>query len=231
MTPALCKALTNRHQASITAHYALVGIYAVGFALAVNTTLDITIEQITWLESLFYQWPHHVIAYITIVFVWHLKYRLFNSNDSLTTLSANKSCPSEPVQDSDQDKTQPPKPSINKLTHSQQTSESQTQSLCLELDNIQIKLDDIVFIKAAGNYIEVTCKSKTHLLRATMKELNELLPSDQFFRSHRSYFINMSYAQKVINERSGHGLIVLKNQQHVPVSKSKRQAAHAMFGQ
>ncbi|WP_238937641.1 LytR/AlgR family response regulator transcription factor [Pseudoalteromonas sp. S16_S37] len=69
------------------------------------------------------------------------------------------------------------------------------------------------------------------MLRATMKELNELLPSDQFFRSHRSYFVNISYAQKVINERSGHGIIVLKTQQHVPVSKSKRQKAHAMLGQ
>ncbi|BBN82341.1 hypothetical protein PA25_23260 [Pseudoalteromonas sp. A25] len=223
MTPALCNALTNRDNTSLTAHYTLVGAYAVSFALAVNTALDITLEQLTWQESLVYQWHHHVIAYISIVCVWHLKHRILYSNASLTNADVRKLCQPKPFQKSEATKTA--------HTHPQQINESQTLAKYLDLDNTQIPLDDIMFIKAAGNYIEVTSNTKTYLLRATMKELNELLPSDQFFRSHRSYFINMAYAQKVINERSGHGIIILKTQQHVPVSKSKRQAAHAMLGQ
>ncbi|MBD1584615.1 hypothetical protein [Pseudoalteromonas sp. S16_S37] len=141
MTPALCNALTNRHHASITAHYALVGAYAVSFALAVNTALDITLDQISWQESLFYQWHHHIIAYITIVFVWHLKHRLFNGDVSLATIEASTSC--QPKFVPEQCNLQPTVPSIDGSTLSQKISEDQAQSIYLELDNTQIKLNDI----------------------------------------------------------------------------------------
>ncbi|CAM4105009.1 LytR/AlgR family response regulator transcription factor [Pseudoalteromonas byunsanensis] len=203
MTPALCNAFNYPRFTSQFNKYSLVGLYAIGFALAVNTTLDIIVEKISWQESLFYQWHHHVIAYITIVLVWHLKHTFFERN-------------------------------IEQVTEATTIADTANDELLYEptmliLDDTHIKLVDILFVKAAGNYIEVVTDEKTHLLRGTMKELETLLPPEQFFRCHRSYFVNITHAQTVINERSGHGQILLTTAQQVPVSKGKRKDAHSLI--
>ncbi|CAH9049977.1 hypothetical protein PSECIP111854_00439 [Pseudoalteromonas sp. CIP111854] len=213
LTPMLCNTFNHSQVKSRVNHYLIVGIYAISFALAVNTTLDMAIEQITWQASLFYQWHNHLVAYATIVIVWHLKHSLFDAQPTQHT----------PIS------TAYPLHEESCSASLEQIETEQHQQAHLYLDDINIALADIVFIKAAGNYIEVTTPEQTHLLRATMKELEAHLPNTQFFRCHRSYFINLSHSQKVINARAGHGYIVLKNQQQVPVSKSKRRDAHQLI--
>ncbi|MCF6437494.1 LytTR family transcriptional regulator DNA-binding domain-containing protein [Pseudoalteromonas sp. MMG022] len=206
MTPALCNAFNNARFTSQFNKYSVVGLYAIGFALAVNTVLDITLEKISWQESLFYQWHHHVIAYITIILVWQLKHTIFERNTEQHSELENTTAQPENEQ---------------LIEHEHDT---------LTIDDKHITLMDILFVKAAGNYIEVVTHSKTHLLRSTMKELESLLPTEQFFRCHRSYFVNLIHAKTVINERSGHGQIQLTTAQQVPVSKGKRKHAHALVG-
>ncbi|WP_105168939.1 LytR/AlgR family response regulator transcription factor [Pseudoalteromonas sp. T1lg23B] len=201
MTPALCNAFNHPRFTSQFNKYSVVGLYAIGFALAVNTTLDITIEKISWQESLFYQWHHHVIAYITIVLVWHLKHSFFEHKTEQLT----------------------------ETTTTTNTTESELEPNLLTIDDTHINSAAILFVKAAGNYIEVVTDKKTHLLRGTMKELESLLPDELFFRCHRSYFVNITHAKAVINERSGHGQILLTTEQLVPVSKGNRKHAHSLI--
>lgn len=55
--------------------------------------------------------------------------------------------------------------------------------------HIRVVFNDIEFIKADGNYVEVYSNKKKHLLRVTLEDLIEKLP-DNFIRVHRSFVIN-----------------------------------------
>jgi len=54
----------------------------------------------------------------------------------------------------------------------------------------------------------------------TLKEFEELLPNDKFFRPHNSYIINLQYIKRYI--RSYGGQIELQNGTIVGVSRRKK---------
>jgi DNA-binding LytR/AlgR family response regulator len=49
---------------------------------------------------------------------------------------------------------------------------------------------DILYFRAAGNYIEVHQKYKKYLVRQTFKKLGELIPASVFVQTHKSYILN-----------------------------------------
>ena len=49
---------------------------------------------------------------------------------------------------------------------------------------------DILYFRAAGNYIEVHQKYKKYLVRQTFKKLSELIPASFFVQTHKSYILN-----------------------------------------
>ena len=70
----------------------------------------------------------------------------------------------------------------------------------LKLDGImkQIKLDDILYIEAVGNYIKIHFKhEKTILVTQTMKYISSLLPSTSFTRIHKSYIVHRSEIKEI----------------------------------
>lgn len=70
----------------------------------------------------------------------------------------------------------------------------------LKLDGImkQIKLDDILYIEAVGNYIKIHFKhEKAILVTQTMKYICSLLPSTSFTRIHKSYIVHRSEIKEI----------------------------------
>lgn len=62
----------------------------------------------------------------------------------------------------------------------------------LKLEGImkQIKIDDILYIEAVGNYIKIHFKQdKSILVTQTMKYISSLLPSSSFTRIHKSFIV------------------------------------------
>jgi hypothetical protein len=86
-----------------------------------------------------------------------------------------------------------------------------------------ITWDSVLFINAAGNYLELVTREDTYLLRATMKQLANELPLDKFIRIHRSYIANISQIEKITSNIGGNGLILLSNGQELPLSKSYKK--------
>ncbi len=56
---------------------------------------------------------------------------------------------------------------------------------------VKVQFQDIHFVKANGNYLEVQTESKKHLIKGTLSSFLEILPRDIFFQSHRSYLLNI----------------------------------------
>ena len=59
-----------------------------------------------------------------------------------------------------------------------------------EYNNVNILLDDILYIEALGNYVKIVRVSGGHVLtRTNLKAIMDLLPVGRFLRIHRSYVV------------------------------------------
>jgi DNA-binding LytR/AlgR family response regulator len=56
---------------------------------------------------------------------------------------------------------------------------------------INIKLSDIQWIEAYGDYVNIYTEKERLVVHSTMKGIESKLPSDQFLRVHRSYIIRL----------------------------------------
>ncbi|MEW6992287.1 LytR/AlgR family response regulator transcription factor [Colwelliaceae bacterium 6441] len=87
-----------------------------------------------------------------------------------------------------------------------------------EVSRVPVK--DILWIEAAGDYMCVHTEDNTHILRKTMKQLEESLDPKQFIRSHRSTIVNKNYIEKFCSQLNGEYYLVMKNGKQVKVSRS-----------
>ena len=57
-------------------------------------------------------------------------------------------------------------------------------------EQVKVRLDDILYIEGAGNYLNFFLAGNQKLLtRTTINEIEQLLPDNQFTRIHRSYIV------------------------------------------
>lgn len=62
-----------------------------------------------------------------------------------------------------------------------------------EYSNVNIPLNDILYIEALGNYVKIVRSSGGHVLtRTNLKAITDLLPDKTFLRIHRSYVVSVS---------------------------------------
>lgn len=90
---------------------------------------------------------------------------------------------------------------------------------------------DILCIDAAGDYMCVHTHDGTHILRKTMKDLEDMLDPKVFIRIHRSSIVNKTYIDKFGNHVSGEYYLVLTNEKEMKVSRSyKDKVKQAVLG-
>jgi DNA-binding LytR/AlgR family response regulator len=56
---------------------------------------------------------------------------------------------------------------------------------------VKIKFNELKWIKAEGNYLELNCTEEKLLIRSTLKDFLEKLPSHIFKQVHRSFAVNI----------------------------------------
>jgi two-component system, LytTR family, response regulator len=57
----------------------------------------------------------------------------------------------------------------------------------------RVKLSDILYIQALGDYVNIYVPGKRYMVHSTLKSMEERLPPDKFFRLHRSYLIGVDH--------------------------------------
>ena len=82
-----------------------------------------------------------------------------------------------------------------------------------------IQVDQIQCISAAGNYVEIYCNDQLYLMRSTMKQIEGMLPSDVFLRTHRSHIINIKEIDRIKSQPSGNGAVQLRCGKLLSISK------------
>ncbi|TLX49414.1 DNA-binding response regulator [Pseudoalteromonas ruthenica] len=93
---------------------------------------------------------------------------------------------------------------------------------------IRVPTNTIQWVDAAGDYMCLHCgDGQTHILRKTMKELEQELDPGLFVRVHRSAIVNSKQINKLVTQVSGEYLLVLTNGQELKVSRSYRDKVKA----
>lgn len=64
-------------------------------------------------------------------------------------------------------------------------------------EQVKILFDDILYLEAAGNYVNFVLKEGTVLSRSTFNEAANQLPSEKFIRVHRSFVVAANKVDKV----------------------------------
>jgi DNA-binding LytR/AlgR family response regulator len=78
---------------------------------------------------------------------------------------------------------------------------------------VRIRIQDILYIEALKEYIRIFTKEGNQVVYQTMQSMEEKLPSDLFFRIHRSYIIGLRHIKSI----EGNSVLVHKTQ--LPISR------------
>lgn len=89
-------------------------------------------------------------------------------------------------------------------------------------DGLQfINIENIIYLEASDNYSNIYLSTnQKFLVSRTLKDFEELLPSDIFIRIHHSTIVNKFYVDKYI--RGEGGQVVMRNGNVLDVSKRKK---------
>lgn len=85
-----------------------------------------------------------------------------------------------------------------------------------------IDLEDIEYLQAQDDYVEIHSEGKKYLKQATMKFYEEKLP-DEFVRVHRSFILNINSLDKIEPFSKDTYVAILKSGEKISVSKSGYQ--------
>ena len=103
-----------------------------------------------------------------------------------------------------------------------------------EKDHINIKADhkiykvkytELKYIEGLGEYVTFHTSDKKIVSLASLKQLENILPSQQFIRVHKSFIINLSYVFSLYGNRLELG------DKMIPVGRSYRDKVREVFGE
>ena len=94
---------------------------------------------------------------------------------------------------------------------------------------LRLDVSTIDWIDAAGDYMCVHAAGQTHVLRATMKELEEMLDPQVFLRVHRSTIVNLARVRSLRPHLNGECFLKLQSGQEVKLSRSFRDKVELLL--
>jgi two-component system LytT family response regulator len=74
-----------------------------------------------------------------------------------------------------------------------------------------VKVADIEWIEAAGNYVRIHAGKEVHLMRGTLASLEQQLDPDSFVRIHRSTIVNLEAVRELQPWFAGDYVVLLRN--------------------
>lgn len=88
---------------------------------------------------------------------------------------------------------------------------------------VLLKVDDIDFIEADGNYAKLHAGRKAHLLREKMHDLEARLDPARFVRIHRSVIVNLDRIKEMHPHFNGDYVVILEDGRQLRLSRTRRE--------
>lgn len=101
-------------------------------------------------------------------------------------------------------------------------------------DDFSLEIDELLFVKADGNYIELTKFSNnqisTALKRISLSQFEaQILAYPHFFKCHRAYLVNMFKVEKITGNSQGYVLSFNETPAQVPVSRKQLERFNSCY--
>ena len=61
----------------------------------------------------------------------------------------------------------------------------------------KIKLKDIIYVQALGDYVNIFTPEKRHTVHITLRGMEEKLGKEKFYRLHRSYLVSLDHVDNI----------------------------------
>ena len=88
---------------------------------------------------------------------------------------------------------------------------------------VLLKVSEIDWIEADGNYAKLHVGRKAHLLREKMHDLEAQLNPQNFVRIHRSIIVNLERIKELHPHFNGDYIVVLEDGVQLKLSRSRRE--------
>ncbi len=93
-----------------------------------------------------------------------------------------------------------------------------------------VPVDDIVWIRAHRNTVQINLGTRSHELRETMASLSEKLNPRHFVRIHRSAIINVRRVRNIQPWFNGHHVVTMDTGQQLRMSRYQHEAFTRLMG-
>jgi len=85
---------------------------------------------------------------------------------------------------------------------------------------IFLDADHVLYVESDGNYSTIVMKDAQKIvITKKLKEVNSILPGNQFFRIHNSYIINLKKIKEFIKSE---GYVVMESNHKIPVARQRK---------
>jgi two-component system LytT family response regulator len=95
---------------------------------------------------------------------------------------------------------------------------------------IGVEVQEIDWIEAAGNYVQIYTPRRTHLVRHTLKALLAKLDPAQFVRVRPSAIVQVDRLARLAHRPGGEYVLTLRDGTQIPSSRSFRTEVERAFG-
>ena len=89
-------------------------------------------------------------------------------------------------------------------------------------ETVRVPVESIEWVDAAGDYLCIHASGNTHILRATMREMEHLLDPRLFQRVHRSTIVNLTRVKSLRAHMNGEYFLRLEGGQELKLSRTYR---------
>jgi len=113
---------------------------------------------------------------------------------------------------------------LQQLMQNLRTGSSENYRLALPTADglVFVKINQILYCEASSNYTEIVMEdNKKYVVSRTLKEYEDMLTEQNFFRIHHSYLINLNGIKKYV--RGDGGYVIMNNDKSLDVSKRKKE--------
>jgi two-component system LytT family response regulator len=93
-----------------------------------------------------------------------------------------------------------------------------------------VRMTEIDWCEAAGNYVRVHVALQEYLVRDTMSHLESQLDPHQFMRIHRSTIVNVDRIQEMQSSFNGEYVVLLRGGTRLTLSRGYREAIQTRLG-
>lgn len=62
---------------------------------------------------------------------------------------------------------------------------------------VKVKFEQMLWLEPDGNYTTIVTNTAKYIVRSTLKDIIDKLPSHTFYRAHRSYVINLAHVEAI----------------------------------